>query len=90
MNKFNLVEKYQSKFGVSKTQAENAVEFLLEEIKSGVLLNGKVSLNGFGIFTKKEMKARVARNPRTGELVDVPAHCKVKFAVAKSFKEAVK
>jgi len=90
MNKATLVENYHSKFGGTKADAESAIDFVFDSIKEAILAGEKVSLAGFGIFTKKEVKARTARNPRTGELVEVASHSKVKFAVAKAFKDAVK
>lgn len=50
----------------------------------------RVSLAGFGIFDKKAVSARTVRNPRTGESIEMQASHKVKFTVAKAFKEQVK
>ena len=49
----------------------------------------KIKLDGLGVFQLKDRKARQARNPRTGELVNVPAKKVVKFRVLKDLKEAV-
>ena len=78
--------------GHTKTivEAENIVDFLLLQIKSAVDEGEKVTLGGFGIFSKRDHNARNARNPRTGEMIVVPAHSRVKFTVAKAFKELVK
>jgi nucleoid DNA-binding protein len=53
-------------------------------------MDGKVSIAKFGIFTKGERKAREARNPRTGEMVNVPARGNIKFQPAKTVKELMK
>ncbi|MCK5592363.1 MAG: HU family DNA-binding protein, partial [Candidatus Pacebacteria bacterium] len=49
-----------------------------------------VSIAGLGIFSVKERAARTARNPRTGEAIQVPAMTVPKFRAAKALKEAVK
>ena len=51
--------------------------------------NGKVSINEFGIFTAADVKARTARNPHTGDEIEVPSHKKVKFKAAKTLKEKI-
>jgi DNA-binding protein HU-beta len=91
MNKADLIEKvYDSGEFQSKAGAERAVELVFESIKESVRNGDKVSIAGFGIFQKKEFSARDARNPRTGEMVKVAAHGRVKFAPALAFKELVK
>lgn len=89
MNKAILIKQYQAKFGGTLVHAEEAVDFLLSSIKSAVCKGDKVSFGGFGIFSKRKTNARTARNPRTGEKVQVKASAKVKFTPAKEFKLAV-
>jgi DNA-binding protein HU-beta len=55
-------------------------------VKSG----DKVNITGLGIFKLKDKKARMARNPKTGEAIHVPAKKAPKFLPSKHFKEAVK
>jgi len=88
-NKQNLVDVVHEENGGSRAGAERTVDLVLETIKDQVHGGEKVSLAGFGIFTKKDMKAKTARNPRTGEAVKVPAHSKAKFTPAKGFKELI-
>lgn len=88
-NKQNLVDVVHEENGGSRAGAERTVDLVLETIKDQVHGGEKVSLAGFGIFTKKDMKAKTARNPRTGEPVKVPAHSKAKFVPAKGFKELI-
>lgn len=90
MNKQKLIEKlYNTGFFKSKVDAEEACDVVFNSIKESVKNGEKVSLAGFGIFQKKIANARVGRNPKTGEAVQVPAHTKVKFSVAKAFKEFI-
>lgn len=90
MNKANLVEKVQSVLGGTKADAERAVETVFDTITDAMKGGDEVSVAGFGIFAAKRRAARTARNPRTGESVDVPAMNVPKFRPAKALKEAVK
>lgn len=87
MNKQDLAQKLSDHISVSKAEAERIVEFVFDSIKESVSEGDKVSIAGFGIFNKKISAPRVARNPKTGEKVDVPATSKVKFSVGKTFKQ---
>jgi DNA-binding protein HU-beta len=62
------------------------IEAIVSELKNG----GEVSIAGLGIFKTKTRAARTARNPRTGETVQVPTMRVPKFQPAKALKEAVK
>lgn len=91
MNKVQLIEKLFATGSFStKSAAEEACDLVFDSIKEAVKKGEKVSIGGFGIFSKKHANARTARNPKTGESVQVAAHSKVKFQVAKSFKDSVK
>lgn len=90
-NKQNVVSEVLKGGEVAtKAAAERVVETVFNNIMGAVKSGEKVSIAGFGIFSKKAVKARVGRNPRTGESVKIAAHGKVKFTVASAFKEAVK
>jgi len=88
-NKQNLIDEVHKEHGGSRAGAERVVELVLSTVREQVKAGKKVSLAGFGIFTSKDVKGRVGRNPRTGESVKVAARTKIKFAPAKSFKEFV-
>lgn len=68
-----------------KTPREQVIADLISEIR----INGNVTLRGFGTFKVKAMPARNARNPRTGEQVQVPARNKLTFTPAKAMKEII-
>ncbi|TSC55312.1 MAG: DNA-binding protein HU-beta [Parcubacteria group bacterium Greene0416_79] len=90
MNKQGIVEAVHSVLGGTKVQAEQTVDKVLDSI-IGSLKNGEeVSIAGLGIFSVKQRAARQARNPRTGEMVNVPAMKVPKFRAAKGLKDAVK
>lgn len=90
MNKAGLIEAVQGVLGGTKIQAEQAVEVLLDTIVKELKKGGEVSVAGLGIFSVKQRAARTARNPRTGEIVQVSAMKVPKFRAAKALKEAVK
>ncbi len=90
MNKASLVEKVQAVLGGTKADAERAVEALFDSIVAELKKGGEVSVAGFGIFSVKARAARTARNPRTGEAVNVPAMNVPKFRPAKALKDTVK
>lgn len=90
MNKSSIVDAVHAKLGGTKVQAEQAVETMIETIVGALKGGNEVSIAGLGIFAVKQRKARKARNPRTGEMVDVAAMKVPKFRAAKALKEAVK
>jgi DNA-binding protein HU-beta len=90
MNKANLVEKVQGVLGGTKADAERAVDTVFDSITDAMKGGQEVSVAGFGIFAAKKRAARTARNPRTGESVQVPEMNVPKFRAAKALKEAVR
>jgi DNA-binding protein HU-beta len=90
MNKSEIVDAVHEKLGTSKADAERAVETMIDSITDTMKKGEEVSVSGLGIFSVKERAARTARNPRTGESVDVPAMKVPKFRPAKALKDAVK
>ena len=90
MNKQGLVDVVHAKLGGTKVAAEGIVDGILEAIVGTMKKGEEVSIAGFGIFSVKERASRTARNPRTGETVNVPAMKVPKFRAAKALKEAVK
>jgi len=90
MNKAALAEAIAEKIGTSKADAERAVETMIESITNTLKEGEEVSIAGLGIFSAKMRAARTARNPRTGEPVEVKAMRVPKFRAAKALKDAVK
>ncbi len=90
MNKADLANAVHEKLGGTKVQAEEVVEIMIESIVKTLKSGGEVSIAGLGIFSTKKRAARTARNPRTGESVNVPAMNVPKFRAAKALKDAVK
>jgi DNA-binding protein HU-beta len=90
MNKSGIVDAVHAVLGGTKVQAEQAVETMISSIIGSLKKEEEVSIAGLGIFSVKQRKARKARNPRTGQMVDVAAMKVPKFRAAKALKEAVK
>ncbi len=89
MNKQGLVEMVQGKLGGTKVQAEEIVDGIFGSIVDTMKSGGEVSIAGFGIFSVKGRAARMARNPKTGEQVQVAAKKVPKFRPAKALKDMV-
>ena len=89
MNKTELIISVSEKSGLSKRDAEAAVNALLESITESLKAGDKVSLVGFGIFDVKERAERMCKNPRTGEDVLSPAVRIPAFKPGKALKDAV-
>ena len=90
MNKAALVDWVHGKIGGTKVQDEEVVDGMIEAIVTTLKKGGEVSIAGLGIFAVKARAARMARKPKTGEQVKVPATKVPKFRAAKALKDAVK
>lgn len=90
MNKQGIVEAVHVKLGGTKVQAEETVDTVIDSIIGSLKKGEEVSIAGLGIFSVKMRAARQARNPRTGETLQVAAMKVPKFRAAKALKEAVK
>ncbi len=90
MNKQDLVNAIQEVLGGTKVQAEEVMETVISKITDSLKKGVEVSIAGLGIFSAKTRAARTARNPRTGESVNVPSMKVPKFRAAKALKDAVK
>lgn len=90
MNKAALVDHIHAKIGGTKVGAEQAIDVIIDSIVSTLKGDGEVSIAGLGIFSAKKRAARTARNPRTGESIQVPAMRVPKFRPAKALKDAVR
>ena len=89
MTKAQLVAKLAEAGGVSRKQADEILADLIDTVIKTVKKGDPVKVTGLGIFRLRKMKARMGRNPQTGEAIKIPARKKVGFSVAKSFKDAV-
>jgi len=89
MTKAQLVTRLAEGSGASRKQTDDLVDALVDTIVKSVKKGEAVKIPGLGIFRLRRMKARMGRNPQTGEAIKIPARKKVGFSVAKTFKEQV-
>ena len=89
MNKGELIDAVARSAGLSRTDATKAVDAILESIQGTLAGGGSVSLIGFGAFSVKARAARLGRNPRTGETIQITARNVAGFKAGKSLKDAV-
>jgi len=89
MNKAELVAAVAEKSGLSKKDSEKAVNAAFDAISAELVKGGKVQLVGFGSFETKTRNARVGRNPRTKEEIEIPASRVPVFKAGKAIKDAV-
>ncbi len=89
MNKAELVAAVAEKTGLSKKDSEKAVNAAFDAISETLVEGGKVQLVGFGSFETKTRNARVGRNPRTKEEIEIPASRMPAFKAGKALKDAV-
>ncbi len=90
MNKADLAEVINGVVGGTKADSERAIEAIIKAVTESLKKGEDVSISGLGIFSAKMRAARTARNPRTGEPIQVPAMKVPKFRAAKALKDAVK
>lgn len=89
MTQSQLVRALAEKCEVSKKTSRDFVQHLAETAISEVRKNGLFVVPGLGRLVRAERKARVGRNPATGEVINIPAKRVVKFRVAKAAKDAI-
>ena len=89
MNKTELIAVASQAAGMTKKDTERAVNAALDIITAALVRGEKVQLSGFGVFEVKHREARVARNPRTKESVEVPATDVPMFKASNALKDVV-
>ncbi len=90
MTKSVLIEKVAEKVeGLTRNQTEIVVETVFESIKKALMHGEKIEIRGFGNFRLKTRNPRKARNPKTGEAVEVPEKKVLYFKAGKALKESL-
>ena len=89
MNKTELVAVVAAKTGLTKKDAERVVNATVDAITESLVKGEKVQISGFGIFEVKGREARVGRNPRTKESIQIPATRLPAFKASKTLKDSV-
>ena len=89
MNKAELITSMAEKSKLTKKDAELALKALIESVEESLEKGEKVQLVGFGTFEVRERAAREGRNPRTKEVINIPATTVPVFKAGKEFKDKV-
>ncbi|HGJ5890458.1 MAG TPA: HU family DNA-binding protein [Arsenophonus apicola] len=90
MNKTELISKVAEKSGLSKKDAEKAVNAFIEAVTESLKSGNDVQLIGFGSFQVKQRAARDGKNPKTGKPLKIAAANVPSFKAGQRLKEAVK
>lgn len=90
MTKSVIIDKITEKTsGLTRKQTEIIVETVFDSIKTALLQGDKIEIRGFGNFRLKHRNQRKARNPKTGETVEVPPKKIIYFKVGKALRDAL-
>ena len=90
MTKADLIEKMAEEAGITKAAAGTALDSLVSNVSKALKKkDGKVTLVGFGTFSKVRRKARKGRNPQTGEEIKIKARNVVKFKAGKKLIDSI-
>ena len=89
MNKTELIAAVAEKAGMTKKDAERVINATVDTITESLVKGDKVQLSGFGIFEAKTREARVGRNPRTKQTIQIPATRLPAFKASKTLKDTV-
>ncbi|MFH1330054.1 MAG: HU family DNA-binding protein [Actinomycetota bacterium] len=89
MNKRELVDAVAAKVGRPRAEVASTVDAVFELISTVLARGEKVAISGFGNFDARQVAERVARNPRTGESVAVPARTAARFKASRNLKTAL-
>ena len=89
MNKKELIDSVSGSTGESRRTVNDVIDATIDQIQAQVKKGERVALPGFGTFERRNRSARTARNPRTGEEIQVPATKVPAFKPGANFKDTV-
>jgi DNA-binding protein HU-beta len=89
MTQTQMVGYLVEKIGIDKKQAKLTLDELNTLVVRELKKEGSIRLAGLGIFRKRKLKARMGRNPATGEQIKIPARTRLRFTPAKALKDSV-
>lgn len=89
MNKNELITAVAEKSGMTKKDAEKAIAAVVDTLTEALVKGDKVTLVGFGSFETKTREARIGRNPKTKETIEIPATTVPTFKAGTALKNAV-
>lgn len=89
MTKPEIVEELAKRLTFQKKQAEQILDTVIAVLTDAIKRGEKTNLSTLGVFSVRDVAARMARNPKTGAQISVPAHKKVKFKVSSALSDVV-
>lgn len=89
MNKTDLIDAIANEAGVSKVDTKKVLDSFFSNVENALKKGDKVSIVGFGAWSVSRKEEREARNPRSGEVIKVPAKNVVKFKAGSELSDAV-
>ena len=89
MTKADIIESVYEQIGFSKREAADVVETLFETMKSTLEAGEKIKVSGFGNFVVRNKRARVGRNPQTGEVISISQRRVLTFKPSQVLKDAL-
>jgi len=89
MNKGELIDAIARDAGISRSQAQAALDSVVSNVTSALKGGQKVTVVGFGTFSVSERAARDGRNPQTGKPIKIPSRKVAKFTPGKALKDAI-
>lgn len=89
MNKADLISSISEKTGLTKTKSNEVIDAFLSSVTESLSSGEKVTLVGFGTFTTSQRDARKGRNPKTGEVIDIPSKTVARFKAGSDLTKSV-
>jgi len=89
LTKADIIEVISESVSITKKDIGIVIDKFFDKVKKGIASNEHIELRGFGTFGTKERKARIARNPKTNEKIQVPEHRVPYFKAGKELKALV-
>jgi integration host factor subunit beta len=89
MLKKDLIDKVSGELSMQKQDVSLAVDIMLETMTKALVDERRIELRGFGSFSVRSRKPRSTKNPRTGEIMEIPDRKTLHFTMSKSLKEAL-
>jgi DNA-binding protein HU-beta len=89
MTKTEIIEGLSNKLAMGRSEAEKAVNILLDDIVAALKAGDRVNISGFGTFSVSERKPRTGRNPKTGEAIQIAASRSARFKPGKQLKDSL-
>jgi DNA-binding protein HU-beta len=89
MTQAQVATHISEKTGITKKQAKTVLEEMNALVVRELKKEGSLRLAGLGIFRKRKTKARMGRNPATGQEIKIPARTRLRFTAAKALKDSV-